>query len=87
MSGSIFIALSTFAEFDREPLRLLEASGVPFRVHKTGKRITTPEIIEIGRDAAAIVAGVEPYDAETLGRLPDLRCISRCGVGVDSIDL
>jgi D-3-phosphoglycerate dehydrogenase len=27
------------------------------------------------------------YDAETLSALVDLRCISRCGVGVDSIDL
>ena len=87
MSGSIFIALSTFAEYDRAPLRLLEASGLPFHLHTTGKRITTPELLEHGRDAAAIIAGVEPYDADTLRALPALRCISRCGVGVDSIDL
>jgi len=34
-----------------------------------------------------MIAGVEPYDAATLEALPLLRCISRCGVGVDSIDL
>ena len=33
------------------------------------------------------MASVEPYEADLLARLPKLRCISRCGVGVDAIDL
>lgn len=87
MTDSIFVTLSTFAEYDREPIRLLETGGVPFQVHGTGKRITTAELVAHGRDATAVIAGVEPYDAETIRRLPALRCISRCGIGVDSIDL
>lgn len=87
MTGCIFVALSTFAEHDREPLRLLERSGLPFLVHGTGKRITPAELGQRARDASVIIAGVEPYDAATLERLPALCCISRCGVGVDSIDL
>ncbi|MEO7775011.1 MAG: NAD(P)-dependent oxidoreductase [Steroidobacteraceae bacterium] len=83
----VFVALSTFAERDAAPLRLLEQSGRPFRIHQTGKRITTQELLRDGTDAAVIVAGVEPYDAATLAGLPTLRCISRCGVGVDAIDL
>lgn len=82
----IFVTLSTFAEYDRRPLDLLKASGVPFRIHDTGKRITTPQLLAGGRDAAVVVAGVEPYDRPTLAALPQLRAISRCGVGVDSID-
>jgi D-3-phosphoglycerate dehydrogenase / 2-oxoglutarate reductase len=87
VSDLVFVTLSTFAVHDREPMRLLETSGVPFRVNGTGKRITTIELLEAGRDASVIIAGVEPYDAATLQALPALRCISRCGVGVDSIDL
>lgn len=83
----IFVTLSTFAEYDREPLEMLERSGVPFRVHDTGKRITTPELLALGRDATAVIAGVEPYDRATLEALPNLACISRVGVGVDAIDL
>lgn len=86
-SDLIFVALSTFAERDRTPLDRLETSGRPFRIHNTGKRITTPELLELGRDAAIIVAGVEPYDAATQAALPELRCISRCGVGTDAVDL
>ena len=87
MNDLIFVALSTFAADDRRPLELLEASGHPFRVHRTGKRITTLELLRDGYDAAAILAGVEPYDSSTLSQLRSLRCISRCGVGVDAIDL
>jgi D-3-phosphoglycerate dehydrogenase len=87
MKDMVFMALSTFAESGRQPLDLLEASGYPFKLHKSGKRITTEELLRDGRDATVILAGVEPYDQATLSRLPALRCISRCGVGVDAIDL
>ena len=87
MSDEIFVALSTFAERDRSPLDRLESSGRPFRLFGKGKRITTPELLAEGRHASVIIASVEPYDEATLAALPKLRCISRCGVGVDSIDL
>jgi D-3-phosphoglycerate dehydrogenase / 2-oxoglutarate reductase len=87
MNNKIFVALSTFAAEDSRPLDLLETSGYPFRIHSTGKRISTPELLSDGADAAVIIAGVESYDSKTILGLPALRCISRCGVGVDSIDL
>jgi D-3-phosphoglycerate dehydrogenase len=87
MNDLIYVALSTFAVDDRRPLDLLEASGYPFRIHGTGKRITPTELLHDGKGAAVVLAGVESYSSETLGQLPQLRCISRCGVGVDAIDL
>jgi D-3-phosphoglycerate dehydrogenase len=87
MSDLIFVALSTFAAGDLSPLKRLEASGLPFRLHQTGKRITPEELARDGAGAAVIVAGVESYDDGMMERLPALRCISRCGVGVDAIDL
>lgn len=87
MNDTIFVALSTFAERDRSPLDRLEASGRPFRLYDKGKRITTADLLAEGRDASVIIASVEPYDAPTLAALPGLRCISRCGAGVDNVDL
>jgi D-3-phosphoglycerate dehydrogenase len=84
---NILIALSTFAEFDTKPLDLLKNSGIAYDVHSTGKRITREELLANAKNATVIVAGVEPYDAALLSALPNLKCISRCGVGVDSIDL
>ena len=87
MKNQIFVALSSFGEHDERPLELLKASGYPLKIHITGKRITTPELLNNAVDASVILAGVEAYDAQTLGGLPNLKCISRCGVGVDAIDL
>ena len=87
MSDLILVSLSTFAAVDEHPLSMLKASGFPFRLHGSGRRITAEELLREGADATVVVAGVEPYDAATLAGLPELRCISRCGVGVDSIDL
>lgn len=86
MTDSIFVTLSTFAQYDPAPLRLLEESGIPFAINASGKRITTAELIAQGQGATAVVAGVEPYDAATLAQLPALRCISRCGAGTDAVD-
>lgn len=86
MNDLIFVALSTFSAEDAAPLEKLRSSGFPLRIHSTGKRITREELVRDGADASVILAGVEPYDADTLSRLPALRCISRCGVGVDAID-
>lgn len=83
----IFIALSTFAEHDRSPLVRLKESNVLFCMHSTGKRIATAELLRDAREASVIIAGVEPYDAATLAELSSLRCIVRCGTGVDAIDL
>jgi len=87
VSEVIFIALSTFAAENRLPLAMLESSGHRFRLHSTGERITRDELVQNASDATVIVAGVEPYDSGTLKLLPALRCISRCGAGVDAIDL
>jgi D-3-phosphoglycerate dehydrogenase / 2-oxoglutarate reductase len=87
MTDMIFVSLSSFAEHDRAPLSMLESSGRAFRVNASGARIAPAELVEQGRDASVIIAGVETYDASTLAQLPRLRCISRLGAGVDAIDL
>lgn len=83
----IFVALSTFAEYDALPLTMLKDSGLSFSIHSTGKRITKEELLVTAKDATVIIAGVEPYDEEVLSELSVLQCIVRCGVGVDAIDL
>ena len=87
MSDKIFVALSTFAEYGKEPLKLLEQSGIDYSLNDLGRRLVREEIVGLGKGATGIVAGVEPYDASVLELLQELKCISRCGVGIDNIDL
>ena len=39
------------------------------------------------RGCIAVIAGSEPYTERVFATLPELRIISRCGVGCDGIDL
>lgn len=83
----IFIALSTFAEYGDKPLELLRKSGLPFVLNLSGKRLTADGILKLAQDSDGIVAGVESYSSQVLTGLSKLKCISRCGVGIDNVDL
>ena len=87
MDRKIFVALSTFAQEGPEPLEILTSSGCRFAINPSGKRLTKEQVITQARGFDGIVAGLESYDALVLEALPDLKCISRCGVGMDNVDL
>lgn len=82
-----YVTLRQFCERDPQPRALLEAAGFDVRVNGLGRRLRAEELPMLLREADAVLAGVEPYRAELLERLPRLRCISRCGVGTDAVDL
>ena len=83
----ILVTLSTFGKHSDEPRILLDQSGFTYKINSIGQRMTPEEILKLGKNCKGLVAGVETYSAETLEKLTNLRCISRCGSGIDSIDL
>ncbi|MBU1112943.1 MAG: phosphoglycerate dehydrogenase [Candidatus Omnitrophica bacterium] len=87
MSKKIFISASTFAEHGKESLNLLEQNGFEYFINPLGRRLVQEEIIKMGKDSEGAIAGLEPYDDYVIDHLPQLRCISRCGVGLDNIAL
>ena len=87
MKDKIFVALSTFAQYGEAPLSLIKNSNIEYSLNPLGRRLKKKEIIDMGCDASGIIAGVEPYDVEVLSSMPQLKCISRAGVGIDNIDL
>jgi len=85
--AEILVTLSTFGEYSETPVKLLEACGFSYATNPYGRRMAPGEVVQVGRRSLGLIAGVEPYTDETLAQLPRLRCISRCGSGVDNIDL
>lgn len=83
----VYIALQQFCERGTGPLDLLKEAGIQVQRNDLGRRLRHEEVVAALGQSDAVVAGVEPYDAQILSSLPRLRCISRCGVGTDSIDL
>ena len=84
----ILISPSSFGKCGNEPLQILEKTNYELIYNPYGRKLTEDEVIELGgEDLVGIVAGVEPLNAKVIDQLPNLKCISRVGVGVDSVDL
>lgn len=84
---AVYVALAQFCQDDGSARKLLAEAGFDIRENTLGRRLRREEMYEVLENVDAVIAGLEPYDAELLGMLPRLRCISRCGVGTDAIDL
>ncbi|KPK42828.1 MAG: hydroxyacid dehydrogenase [Omnitrophica WOR_2 bacterium SM23_29] len=83
----IAITTTTFGEYDNSPLALCKKNGFEVILNPYGRKIKPDEILELAKDAMGLIAGVEPMTREVLLRLPSLKVISRCGVGLDNVDL
>src|SRR3989344_2516182 len=83
----VVISTSTFGEFDPSPLKLLRKHRLDFVLNPHRRKLTSAETIELAKNAHGIIAGTESLDGETLRQLKNLRVISRCGAGIDNVDL
>lgn len=83
----ILVSPSSFGECGSEPIDLLKEHGFEIITNPFGRKLSEIEIIDLASEISGVVAGVETYSKKVLDQLTNLRCISRVGVGVDTIDL
>lgn len=78
---------SSMGQCGSEPFDLLSENGYEVINNPYGRKLTEDEVIELAKDCIGIVAGVEPLTPRVMDALPNLKCISRVGVGMDNVDL
>jgi len=83
----VFISTTSFGEFDSKPLELLKNAGLDVQLNPQKRKLKEDELIEYLGDVDYLVAGTESLNKEVLTSAKNLEIISRCGVGVDSVDL
>ncbi len=83
----VFIATSTFGVHSNGPINMLDEHKLEVTSNNLGQKLTTHELIEFAFNAHGIIAGTENYSLEVLEQLPQLKVISRLGIGMDNIDL
>ena len=83
----VAITTSSFAEYDERPLGLLKKSRLLIRLNPYKRKLKGGEVLKVCRGANGIIAGTEKLDKNVLSRLPGLKVISRCGTGVDNVDI
>ena len=79
----------TSRSFSRHPVlraELLERYS-DVRFNDEGTSLRGDALVEFLSGRAKAITGLEPFDDATFERLPDLRVISRVGVGIDMVDI
>lgn len=81
----ILVTTSSFGKADSAPLDALKEK-CDVTLNPYGRKLTTEEFIALTEGMDAVIAGVEPITRDALCRRRNLKVISRCGVGMDSVD-
>lgn len=81
------VSLGSFGSFSRKPLMILEEAGIGYSFQPHPRRPSESEMCGLVGETRYIIAGVEPLTAKVMESAPNLRLISRVGVGLDSVDL
>lgn len=83
----VFVSTSSFGKHDPEPLRLLRQHRVAYELNPFRRRLGSHEIVDFIRDVDGLIAGTEPLTRDVLAQAKRLKVISRCGTGLDNVDL
>ncbi len=83
----VLITTVPFAAHNRLPLDLLESLGASFLINPIGRRLKEDELAELIGESEILIAGTEPITAKVMDAAPNLRLISRVGIGLDNVDL
>ena len=83
----VLVTTVPFGDRVRLPLDLLEAAGVEYVINPLGRKLKEDELAEMAVDFEVLIAGTEPITEKVMSRAPELRMISRVGIGLDSVDL
>lgn len=85
----IVISTSSFNVGASSALRALVAAGCEIVMNPHNRRLTASEAIDLLRDpdVVGMIAGTEPLSRATLEQAGALKVISRCGIGMDNVDL
>ena len=87
MKKKIYILTSSFTIKKKNIEKYFSKKKYLIIIKCKGSKYKEKEIVEKFSDAYAIIAGTEKYSSYVLNNLKSLKYISRCGVGIDSIDL
>lgn len=86
--NTLVISTSSFDIDNNPPLQQLLQQGMHIITNPYRRKLTEDEIIELlSSGAVGLIAGIEPLTERVLESARNLKVISRCGAGLDSVDL
>ncbi|QPM67116.1 phosphoglycerate dehydrogenase [Atribacter laminatus] len=86
MKKAVILARS-FARSAKDPLRLLETAGIQVEIKKDPDPENEKIVSELIGDAEGVLVGMDRVGEVVFTNCPNLKVVSKHGVGVDNIDL
>jgi D-3-phosphoglycerate dehydrogenase len=83
----ILISTSSFGKYDKAPLERLINMKCKIDLNPHGRELKESEIKELLNGVEGLIAGTEPLTRKVIYSAQNLKVISRCGIGIDNIDL
>lgn len=83
----IVVTTTSFGEYDELPIRICKGEGYDIVTNPYKRKIKSDELVDFAKDAVGIIAGTESITGDVLGRLTCLKVISRCGAGLENVDM
>jgi len=86
---TILTTTSSYGASDPAPFEKMQRLGLNVILNPYGRKLTEKEVqtfLEEHRPVG-LIAGVEPLTERVMQNTPSLKVISRCGIGLDSVDL
>jgi D-3-phosphoglycerate dehydrogenase len=86
--SKLVISTSSFDVDNNPHLQHLVKAGMNIVGNSFKRKLTEDEIIELlGQDTIGMIAGIEPLTERVFMSAKGLKAISRCGAGLDNVDL
>ena len=86
--SKIVISTSSFDTDNNPHIQDLTKKGLGIASNSYGRKLTEDEVIALlGDDTVGMVAGIEPLTERVFASARSLKVVSRCGSGLDSVDL
>jgi len=83
----VLVSSFTFGEIDSSPVDLLKSYPAVYLPNPYKRKLTAEEMKELLPGVDGLIAGTEPLTGDVLAKATSLKVISRCGIGIDNIDL
>lgn len=87
MKGKILVTARSFRNLEGEHQDLLRQAGYKLVFSPYDRPLQPGELMELVGDVVAVIAGLDSFTREVFEHAPQLRVVSRFGVGVDNVDL
>jgi D-3-phosphoglycerate dehydrogenase len=86
--NKFIISTSSFDVDNNQPIQHLLEKGMRITANSYGRKLTEEEVMALlGKDTVGMIAGIEPLTERVFASASSLKVISRCGSGLDSVDL